>query len=168
MKSIIFLCYCCLALLGCSSYQLLTHATAEYYVISPATDTLASTPLTERIERLVEPYQTELDSRMNEVIGRAARAMPKGQPESALGNWIADALQAKALQLSTHKVHASVQNYGGIRIAELPAGAITVGTIYELMPFDNTLVIVELSAPMAQHFFDHIAAKGGWPVSKEV
>jgi 2',3'-cyclic-nucleotide 2'-phosphodiesterase (5'-nucleotidase family) len=117
---------------------------------------------------LMEPYRRELTGQMNEIIGQAPAALPRRKPESPLGNWIADALQDRARQLSPLPVHASIQNYGGIRIPELPAGDITVGRIYELMPFDNTLVIVELSAELTQRLFDQIAADGGWPVSQEV
>ena len=37
-----------------------------------------------------------------------------------------------------------VLNYGGLRIQSMAAGPITMSKVYELMPFDNTLVVVDL------------------------
>ena len=63
----------------------------------------------------------------------------KGNPESLLGNMFTDAvLAAFDADISVHNVT------GGIR-AILPAGEITFGEIYEVMPFDNRVVILELT-----------------------
>ncbi len=61
-----------------------------------------------------------------------------GQPESALGNLMVDAL------LEMHDADVSFQNVsGGIR-AILPAGKLTFGSVYQMFPFDNRVVILEL------------------------
>ncbi len=63
----------------------------------------------------------------------------KGNPESLLGNMFTDAVLASFDgDIAVHNVT------GGIR-AILPAGEITFGEIYEVMPFDNRVVIVELT-----------------------
>lgn len=63
----------------------------------------------------------------------------KGNPESLLGNMFTDAVLASFDgDISVHNVT------GGIR-AILPAGDITFGEIYEIMPFDNRVVILELT-----------------------
>ncbi|MCY1034724.1 bifunctional UDP-sugar hydrolase/5'-nucleotidase [Corallococcus sp. BB11-1] len=59
--------------------------------------------------------------------------------ESALGNLIADAMRAEA------RSDAAVMNAGGIR-ADLPAGPLSFGKLYEVLPFDNTLAVLELTA----------------------
>jgi 2',3'-cyclic-nucleotide 2'-phosphodiesterase (5'-nucleotidase family) len=56
-------------------------------------------------------------------------------------------------------------NYGGVRLIQLPAGNLTVGKMYELMPFDNLLVIQKLKGDIVQKFLDRIASSGGWPIS---
>jgi 2',3'-cyclic-nucleotide 2'-phosphodiesterase (5'-nucleotidase family) len=72
-------------------------------------------------------------------IGRNARALTRSRDgESALGDVVADAMRAEA------KADVAFTNNGGLR-ADLPAGAITRGTVYEVIPFDNTLVIVKLT-----------------------
>jgi 2',3'-cyclic-nucleotide 2'-phosphodiesterase (5'-nucleotidase family) len=62
----------------------------------------------------------------------------------------------------------AVQNYGGIRLPAIPKGDISVGKIYELMPFDNVMYIMELEGSIVQMFFDRMAESGGWPVSRNV
>ncbi len=60
-------------------------------------------------------------------------------PESSLGNLFVDSL------LETVDADISMHiNSGGIR-ANLPAGPLLFGSVYEMMPFDNTLVVIELT-----------------------
>src|SRR5690606_12284314 len=47
----------------------------------------------------------------------------------------------------------------------LPQGDITVGHIFELMPFENTISVLTLSGVQVQRMADQIAADGGEPVS---
>ena len=51
-------------------------------------------------------------------------------------------------------------NNGGIR-RTLFAGEITMGDIYEILPFDNTLVLMECTGRQVQEIADVIAEKGG-------
>jgi 5'-nucleotidase len=52
--------------------------------------------------------------------------------ESGLGDVLADSLRAE------EKADVALLNPGGLR-ADLPAGALTFGAIYEVLPFDNTI-----------------------------
>lgn len=122
---------------------------------------------THPLQAIILPYKASLDEQMNTVIGSASKRLYKERPESTLGNWITDAIQNQVNRLDIEAVDLSVQNYGGIRISEITPGDITVGKVYELMPFDNMVVVVEMSGRMTQRFFDHMAAGGGWPLSKE-
>jgi 2',3'-cyclic-nucleotide 2'-phosphodiesterase (5'-nucleotidase family) len=61
-----------------------------------------------------------------------------GRPESALGNLMVDAL------LEMHDADIAFQNVsGGIR-ANLPAGKLTFGSVYQMFPFDNSVVILDM------------------------
>lgn len=119
----------------------------------------------ESITALVAPYKEQLDKEMNTVIGKAALSLTKEQPECTLGNWLADLTLKKCIDYSKLDVDFAVLNQGGIRIPTLAEGDVTRGKIFELMPFDNMLVILELPGSEMQTLFDHIVAKGGWPVS---
>ncbi|MER3451572.1 MAG: multifunctional 2',3'-cyclic-nucleotide 2'-phosphodiesterase/5'-nucleotidase/3'-nucleotidase [Thermus sp.] len=60
--------------------------------------------------------------------------------ESNLGNLIADGMVWKTKPAG---VQIALQNGGGIR-ASIPAGPITIGKVYEVLPFGNTLVVMDL------------------------
>lgn len=114
--------------------------------------------------KLIRPYKIGVDTQMHVVIGRTAVPLSKAQPESTLGNLVADA-QLEIVQRIDPGVQISVVNYGGIRIPYISPGTITKGKIFELMPFDNEIVIMNISGGLLDSFCQHMAAWGGWPVS---
>jgi 5'-nucleotidase len=58
--------------------------------------------------------------------------------ESAEGNWFTD------LMLAAHpEAHVALTNGGGLR-ADIPAGDLTYGRLYEAMPFDNRFAVIDL------------------------
>ncbi len=109
-------------------------------------------------------YKDSLGKNMNTVIGFSLYGLTKKQPESGLGNFMADAMKVMAESKFNTKVDAAFVNYGGIR-SYLPKGDITVGKIYELMPFDNLIVLQSLTGKDLQSFLNLVAARNGWPVS---
>lgn len=116
------------------------------------------------ISALIAPYIRRMSSRMNQVIAWSTKPMVKGQPESTLGNLSADIVRFRAVRELGKPVHIAVVNNGGLRIP-LPEGNITVGHIYELMPFENTITVLRLSGTQVQKMADQIASGGGQPVS---
>jgi 2',3'-cyclic-nucleotide 2'-phosphodiesterase (5'-nucleotidase family) len=129
-------------------------------IVKISTDTLASKHLEEDL--LVE-YRKNLDAIMNVEIGNTNRDLKKEKPNGTLGNMVADALLWKANTIE--KTDAAVINYGGIRVPVLMAGKITLGEVFEIMPFDNTISIVKMNSDELKVFCNHIAQSGGWPVS---
>ncbi len=120
------------------------------------------------VTALIAPFKEELDVEMNKVIGEAAIDMPKEQPESLLGNWVADAILTTVKREYEKPIDFAVPNYGGLRIPNLAKGAITRGNIFELMPFDNMLVVLHLDGETTLQFLNHIAQLGGWPISSQM
>lgn len=114
--------------------------------------------------KMLQPYKDSVGKVMNKVIGFSNTAMYKKQPESALGNYLSDALKTMAEEKFKTKVDAAILNFGGIR-AHLPKGNVTIGNIYEIMPFDNYLVLQTLKGDVLLKLLNHTAAKGGWAVS---
>lgn len=121
-------------------------------------------PADTRMSRFISTYKGRLDSVMNQVIGTALVPLSKAQPESTMGNFAADA-QLEAGKKLDNMVVISVVNYGGLRIPFLAAGSITKGKIYEIMPFDNLVTVVDVPGTVLQTFCDHMAARKGWPIS---
>ncbi|MCX8019295.1 MAG: 5'-nucleotidase C-terminal domain-containing protein [Chitinophagaceae bacterium] len=113
----------------------------------------------------LNPYRDSLANIMNQIIGYADMTLEKQQPEGTLGNFMADAYLTMAKDKYQTHVDAAFMNYGGIRLTQLPAGPVTLGKIYELMPFDNVLILQKVKGEVLQQFLDLIASRGGWPVS---
>lgn len=113
----------------------------------------------------LEPYSSNVNKTMNEVVGVAVVSMDKKQPESTLGNFMADAFFTMAEEKYNTKVDAAFLNFGGIRLTQLPAGNVTTGKIFELMPFDNLLILQKIKGSVLQQLLDLTAARGGWPVA---
>lgn len=115
--------------------------------------------------RFYAPYKKQLEAEMSRVIGRAAISLtkPSDAPETLLGNFFADALLAEA-QKQDPEAEFSFGTKGGLRI-ELSQGPITVGNLFELMPFENEIVVLELTGEKVQQLAQFIATTGGQPVS---
>ncbi len=130
---------------------------------------LDSLPREDALEATILPYRQQLQVKMGTVIGYVAEEMPKRQPESSLTHWLGDVMYISATGITDRRVDFGLMNYGGIRLPSLAAGQITVGKVYELMPFDNFVSLVDVPGAALQELFDMIAAaKGGWPVSSHV
>jgi len=121
-----------------------------------------------KMNAVIAPYKEELDKKMNKVIGSSAKSLTKSKPESTLGNFVADVVLAETIKQTGKPVDFAAQNYGGLRIAELPEGDLTIGKIFELMPFENFCVVLEIEGAELMKFFERIADYGGWPVSSGV
>jgi 2',3'-cyclic-nucleotide 2'-phosphodiesterase (5'-nucleotidase family) len=136
--------------------QALQHS--EYRITS-------SVPEDPALASILKPYKDSVNNSMNAVIGVAEKSLDKKAPEGSLGNFMVDAFYAMAKEKFNTAIDVAFMNYGGIRLTQLPAGPVTKGKIFELMPFDNLLVLQRMKGSMLQQFFDHIANRGGWPIA---
>jgi 2',3'-cyclic-nucleotide 2'-phosphodiesterase (5'-nucleotidase family) len=115
------------------------------------------------LNSLLKPYTDSVNKNMNDVIGHVETTLEKALPESTLGNFMADAMLKEATRKFNKPVDAAFVNYGGVRLQQIIAGPITRSKIYELMPFDNLIVLQILTGSQLQQFLNNIAARGGWP-----
>ena len=118
--------------------------------------------------RIISPYRDSMQKSMNEILAFSEQSMSRGLPESLLGNFVADIVLDRAsvaLQGNGNPVpDFCLLNNGGLR-SSLPAGSILLRHAYELMPFDNEIVILELSGSDTEKLFQFICEKKGAPVS---
>ncbi len=114
---------------------------------------------------LMKPYRDSIEMTMNQVIGATAMTLEKKSPQGSLGSFMADAMLFGARDKFDLPVDVSFINSGGIRLEQLPRGEITRGKIFELMPFDNVIVVQELKGSELQQLLDVTASRGGWPLS---
>lgn len=118
-----------------------------------------------RLDSLMRSYGERLEGKMNEVIAQVGQTMEKERPESELGNLLADAMRNQASLHYGKKIDVALLNYGGVRVNQLNKGPLTRGKVYEIMPFDNALVVQSLTGSTLQQLLDLVAAKDGWPIS---
>lgn len=101
------------------------------------------------IEAVVEPYKTNLDKSMNEVLSYSTDRYSKsdGDYNTAIGNLMADAVFELSNPIFKNRTGNELDivllNHGGIR-SILPKGNVTTKSAYSLMPFENSVVVVPL------------------------
>lgn len=113
---------------------------------------------------MIQPYKDSLDKSMNSVIGFSSNVMTKDFPEGLLGNFVADLMLQSTNKQYNIKADFSLVNNGGLR-ANLPRGNITLRNIYELMPFDNEAVLLELKGSTVFKLLKSIAEGNEMAVS---
>lgn len=150
-----------LALLGsCTTKYGLVKSNREEYKIS------SDVAVDSTIIKTYLPYKAKLDAEMNEIIGDTEVVLSKSSilPESVLGNFFADAVfnQVKKVEPKVDFVFPTTK--GGLR-NDIAKGQIKVSNIFELMPFENQLVMFNLKGRDVLKVVNYIAASNGQPVS---
>ncbi|MEN8125962.1 MAG: 5'-nucleotidase C-terminal domain-containing protein [Bacteroidota bacterium] len=123
------------------------------------------------IINFIKPYKNQLQKEVNVVLSYTPITLTRkdGNLQSSLGNIYADVCYQKANpvfnDLSKKNIDFVLFNYGGVR-QSIPKGDITVNDIFKLMPFENMLVVVELSGKKTKELFDYFE-KNKWahPIS---
>lgn len=110
------------------------------------------------------PIKEDLEKQLGAPIGYAPEALRVYQPECPLLNWASDALLAIARQKCPEPVDVAVVNIGGMR-CEWAAGDIAFRNVFELMPFDNMLVVLTLKGSDLQQLCEIFAYSGGQGVA---
>lgn len=164
MRRFLFSFLAVLTLFSCSRYLVVNQINTTQNKLIDSSIGIDST-----INLMVKPFRDSISVDMRKVVGVSSTALIKAKPESKLTNLVADLILKNGLEYcSKNKLNiapvASYVNYGGLR-ASLPQGEITVGNIFELMPFENEIVLVKLSGEAVQKMAEKIAARGGEGVS---
>ncbi len=118
----------------------------------------------EAMSEFIAPYVRDMGRTMNRVITISEGPFERGKPEGALGNLSADIVRYRATAEMGKRVDVSVMNNGGLRVP-LPEGNITVGHIYELMPFENYITVLRFSGAQLRQIAEELASVNGEAVS---
>ncbi|SNR41183.1 MULTISPECIES: 5'-nucleotidase C-terminal domain-containing protein [Hymenobacter] len=114
----------------------------------------------------IAPYRQRVTEQMTAVLGTAPVAIVKSNGESPLSNFVADIQRVRASKELGKPIDLGVMTNGGLR-APIPAGQVTLGSIFELMPFENELVVLDAPGVVVQQLFD-FAARVKMPISGAV
>ncbi len=113
---------------------------------------------------ILDHYRPGLERIMGYEIAVVRDTIRFNQPEGALGNMAADALRFRAsIELGKY-IHVGIVGESSFQTYFLP-GILTLGDIYEFMPYENHLVVLELSGYSLLQLIHQVAEIGGAPVS---
>ncbi len=99
-------------------------------------------------------YEDRVKPIMEEVVGHAPTPLLRQEGESLIGDLLADSFRVFT------GADIAVFNQGGIR-ADIPTGPITMGEIFEVIPFSNQVMTTDLTGRQVQDLFNKIASRGG-------
>lgn len=160
MSRFIILIFSIFLFLSCSSRRFILETNSQNISVVAKTGSVDS-----MVQTVLKPYRDSIEHDMSRFVTSAKTSMVRGKPESKLTNLMADLILNYAeeyckMNNTGFKPDAAYVNYGGIR-ASLPEGEITVGHIFELMPFENEIVLVKITGESIRLMADRIAARGG-------
>ena len=123
------------------------------------------------IVEFITPYKNKVDSKMDSILAYSPTNYDKknGLLNTAIGNMMADV----ALKLSNPVYKARknrdidfvLLNHGGIR-APISKGDITTRTAYNVMPFENSMVVCELDGETVEELINYLKlSKKAHPIS---
>ncbi len=128
-------------------------------------------PANPEIEAFIKPYATHLNNTLDSTLAYNPSNLSKsdGTLNTALGNMMADLVLEQANPIFSsrtgNKIDMVLLNKGGIR-SGIGKGAVTSRTGYQLMPFENEIVVVEISGSKMLDMLSYLEkAKTAHPIS---
>jgi 2',3'-cyclic-nucleotide 2'-phosphodiesterase (5'-nucleotidase family) len=97
------------------------------------------------VEKMLAPYSGKVRA-LNAVLGRLDGTLKKdGAGAGSLGNFVTDGIRAYAQAKLGKPVTLVIMNSGGLRKNEISPGELRASDIFELLPFENALVVLEVN-----------------------
>ncbi len=116
------------------------------------------------IDAFIAPYREHLNKTLDSTLSIALMNITKndGSLESTLGNLIADIsfeqVQAVFKKRYNKEIDFVLLNHGGLR-APINKGPVTARSAFQVMPFENELVVVELSYNKVKELIAYLATR---------
>ena len=112
---------------------------------------ITTLPIDPKVAAIVAKYETQLAPILDAKIGTNLRTLDHNSKLglTPLGQWTAKSLAAIG------GTQMGLINGGGIR-EPMPAGDVTMRTMYSLFPFDNTLVTLEITGAKLKEQINHL------------
>lgn len=127
--------------------------------------------IAQNLEKFITPYRDHITKDLDSVIAYSPETLDKNSAkwQSNLGNLMADACikigNKIFYTLEKKNVDLCILNYGGIR-SILPKGDVRIRTVFEIMPFENRIIVVALKTQQIYEMLNYfIAAKKAHPLS---
>lgn len=124
------------------------------------------------IENFIKPFKDNIQKDLDSVLAYSAGTYSKtnGEFNTAVGNFMADAVFSEANPIFNRRTGEEIDlvllNHGGIR-AVLNQGYVSKRTAFQLMPFENNIVVVALKKPQIDGLIDYLLkSRRAHPISK--
>ena len=124
-------------------------------------------PITEEITpdtaiaNFIKPYALHLNATLDSALAYNPYNLDKtdGELNTALGNLMADVVLEQANPVFKSRTGKEIDfvllNHGGIR-SPIPQGDVTTRTAYNVMPFENEIVVVEISGEKVKEMLNYL------------
>lgn len=149
-------------LMACSSANISVHSNTNY--VNGSND-----GVTNKIDSMVAPFEDSVKKMMNEKVAMAeVDFVVNKNPSGNLSNWVADAVfvnQTRMVRMA--EPIFCLLNSGGIR-STLNKGDVTLGDLFKVMPFDNTVVWVRMPIESLKDIENYVVQKGGDPIANAI
>ena len=114
----------------------------------------SSLPDDPSVDKMLEAYAPRVRA-LNEVIGKLKGELAKGGiGAGSMGNFVADAIRDRAQAKLGKPVLLAITNSGGLRKNSIPEGDLKVSDIFEVLPFENALVSLDLTGAQLLRFMN--------------
>ncbi|MDD5207630.1 MAG: 5'-nucleotidase C-terminal domain-containing protein, partial [Desulfobacterales bacterium] len=107
--------------------------------------------------KLLQPYADEAEYRLSEIIASLDVPLSSNSArseEAAIGNLVADSMQWFSAKWGSD---FALINGGSVR-HDLPAGPVSLKSIYDMLPFENSIVLITLKGSEVNRLFDTMAS----------
>lgn len=123
------------------------------------------------IEEFIKPYRMHINTDLDSILAYCPENLNKndGKWQTPIGNLMADVCVERGNLVFEKREHKKIDlcilNFGGIR-ASITKGNITARTAYEIMPFENSLVVLTLKGTQINEMIAYfISEKKAHPLS---
>jgi len=105
----------------------------------------SSIPNDPEVVKLLANYSDKVRA-LSTVIGTLDGTLTKGSVGAGtLGHFVTDAMLSEARRKSAKPIAVSISNAGGLRKNDIAEGPLRASDIFELMPFENELITLDLT-----------------------
>ncbi len=115
------------------------------------------------ITNFIKPYKEYIDKDLGKVLAIAPESIDKnGEWQTPMGNLFSQVVYEKGNPIFKSRENKSIDivllNHGGIRTI-IPKGEVTARTAYEIMPFENSLVVIALKGEQIEELLKYFVAE---------
>lgn len=115
------------------------------------------------IENFIKPYRDNIDKDLSKVLAIAPKTLDKnGEWQTPMGVFLADITFEKSNKIFQSREKKTIDicllNHGGIR-STISKGNVTARTAYEVMPFENSAIVIALKGEQILEIVNYIISE---------